>query len=223
MEIAKNCTRKQKTRSKTCVVASAVRVLSGKCYPALFSGMTPAPLIRRAAQRVTVLCAAVCLLLTSPAHAQRVPDREPVPPPPPPPPAHAAVLAVVDSALAAINTGDGNALSDVMTDSGQVYAARERDGVPTYTMRTAASQRAAGRRPPIIERGFDAEVRIVGTMAWVWLPYDLYTNGKWSHCGVDQFTLVQVQSAWRIVNLTYSVEQPPACRMHPSGPPKENR
>jgi hypothetical protein len=36
---------------------------------------------------------------------------------------------------------------------------------------------------------------------------------------VDQFTLVRVGTAWRIVNLTYSVEQPPVCRMHPDGPP----
>lgn len=130
-----------------------------------------------------------------------------------------AVLAVVDSAMAAINSGDMIALSNVMTDSGQVYAARERDGVPMVTMRTAASQRAAGRRNPIIERGFAAEVRIAGTMASVWLPYDLWIDGKWSHCGIDQFTLVRVGTAWRIVNLTYSVEQPPACRMHPDGPP----
>jgi hypothetical protein len=51
------------------------------------------------------------------------------------------------------------------------------------------------------------------------LPYDLWAEGKWSHCGVDQFTLVRVGTTWRIVNLTYSVEQPPVCRMHPDGPP----
>jgi hypothetical protein len=133
--------------------------------------------------------------------------------------AQSAVMAVVDSAMAAINSGDMIALSNVMTDSGQVYAARDRNGVPVFTMRTAASQRAAGQRPPIVERGFDAEVRIAGTMASVWLPYDLWIDGKWSHCGIDQFTLVQVGSAWRIANLTYSVEQPPACKLHPAGTP----
>lgn len=134
-------------------------------------------------------------------------------------PQQARVMAVVDSAMAAINSGDMIALSNLMTDSAQVYAARDRNGAPAFVMRTAASQRATGRRAPIIERGFDAEVRIAGTFASVWLPYDLWADGKWSHCGVDQFTLVLVGTTWRIVNLTYSVEQPPACRMHPDGPP----
>jgi hypothetical protein len=134
-------------------------------------------------------------------------------------PEQAAVLAVVDSAMAAINRGDMIALSNTMTDSGQVYATRDVNGTPSFAMRTAASQRAAGQRPPIIERGFDADVRIAGGVASVWLPYDLWFGGKWSHCGVDHFTLVRTGTAWRIANLTYSVEQPPACRMHPSGPP----
>jgi hypothetical protein len=134
-------------------------------------------------------------------------------------PARAAVMAVVDSAMAAINSGNMIALSDLMTDSAQVYAARDVNGRPSFTMRTAAAQRATGQRTPIIERGFDADVRIAGTMASVWLPYDLWANGKWSHCGIDQFTLTLLGRTWRIVNLTYSVEQPPACRLHPDGPP----
>lgn len=129
------------------------------------------------------------------------------------------VMAVVDSAMAAINSGDMIALSNLMTDSAQVYAARDRNGAPAFVMRTVASQRATGRRAPIIERGFNPDVRVAGTFASVWLPYDLWADGKWSHCGVDQFTLVLVGNAWRIVNLTYSVEQPPVCRMHPDGAP----
>lgn len=132
--------------------------------------------------------------------------------------ARAAVLAVVDSAMAAINAGEMVRLSDLMTPEGQVYAARMIDGAPAYRMRTAAEQRAQGKRPPIIERGFDPDVRVAGEIAVVWLPYDLYVDKRWSHCGVDVFTLVRTGAAWRIANLTYSVEQPPACSVHPSGP-----
>lgn len=130
----------------------------------------------------------------------------------------AAVLAVVDSAMAAINAGEMVRLSDLMTPEGQVYAARLMDGTPGYRMRTAAEQRAQGQRPPIIERGFSPDVRVAGEIAVVWLPYDLYVERRWSHCGVDVFTLVRTGPAWRIANLTYSVEQPPACAVHPSGP-----
>lgn len=134
-----------------------------------------------------------------------------------------AVMAVVDSAMHFINTGDGARLSDLMTPEAQVYAASTRSGQPGYRMRTAESQRAAGRRDPIIERGFSPDVRIAGTIAVVWLPYDLYVNNAWSHCGVDVFTLVLVGEHWRIANLTYSIEQPPACRVHPDGPASGTR
>lgn len=132
-------------------------------------------------------------------------------------PTQRAVLAVVDSAMTFIQSGEMIRLSDVMTPEAQIYATSARDGAPTYRMRTAPQQRATGSRAPIIERGYDAEVRVAGTMAVVWMPYDLYVDRKWSHCGVDVFTLMQDGSAWRIVNLSYTVEQPPACAVHPSG------
>jgi hypothetical protein len=160
-----------------------------------------------------LLRAALCLVAPATLAAQATTTTRP------PTPEQAAVLAVVDSAMAAINRGDMVALSAVMTDSGQVYAARERNGTPVVTMRTAAAQRAAGQRPPIIERGFDADIRIAGHIASVWLPYDLWAEGKWAHCGIDHFTLVRAGTVWRIANLTYSVEQPPACRLHPAGTP----
>lgn len=128
-------------------------------------------------------------------------------------------MAVVDSALDAINAGNLIALADLMLPEAQMYPAREREGKGTYNLRTAADLRARAEWPPIIERGFDAEVRASGTVAMVWLPYDLYAADKWSHCGVDVFTLVRAGTVWRIANLTYSIEQPPACRTHPSGPP----
>jgi hypothetical protein len=159
----------------------------------------------------TLLLSAATLVCASPLSAQQY-DTLAV---------RTAVLAVVDSALGYINTGNMTGLSDMMTPEGQVYAARERDGAGgAFTMRTVAAQRATVQRAPIIERGFNPTVHLAGTIASVWLPYDLWADGKWSHCGIDHFTLVKVGSAWRIANLTYTIEQPPACRMHPDGVPK---
>jgi hypothetical protein len=63
-------------------------------------------------------------------------------------------------------------------------------------------------------------VKIAGRLATVWLPYDFHIDGKWSHCGVDAFTMLKVGEQWRIAVLAWTVEQPPACRPHPDGPPQ---
>jgi hypothetical protein len=80
-----------------------------------------------------------------------------------------------------------------------------------YTSRTGPST--------FTERGFDATARVQDRVAQVWVPYDLYIGDKWSHCGVDTFTLMNVDGRWRVASLIYTIEQPPACRKHPAGPP----
>jgi hypothetical protein len=44
----------------------------------------------------------------------------------------------------------------------------------------------------------------------VWAPYDLWVNKKFSHCGVDVFTLIKTNQGWKIASLVYTVE-PDAC------------
>ena len=59
----------------------------------------------------------------------------------------------------------------------------------------------------------------ISAVGMVWMPYDLYLNGVWSHCGADVFTLVKADGKWSIVSIAWSAEQPPVCEKHPSGPP----
>jgi hypothetical protein len=128
------------------------------------------------------------------------------------------ILAIVDSALAAINRNDPTALTDLVVDEGIFASVRAGDGT-RHSVRTRAVERARQSRGTIVERGFRPEVRISGPVAMVWLPYDLYVNGSWSHCGVDAFTFMKTAGAWKIVTLAWSIEQPPACERHPDGPP----
>jgi Domain of unknown function (DUF4440) len=129
-----------------------------------------------------------------------------------------AVIAVADSALAAITRGDAAGLTDLMVPEAVMYPSSTSGGVTTYRVRSRESQRGASISG-VVERGFKAEARVSGGMAMVWMPYDLYRNGAWSHCGADVFTLVKTEGKWRITSMAWSAEQPPVCEKHPDGPP----
>ncbi len=136
----------------------------------------------------------------------------------PPTDARTAVIAVADSALAAITRGDVIALTDLMLPEGVMFPTSTRDGVTAYRVRTRDAQRN-GPMNGLVERGFTPTAMVNGGVAMVWMPYDLYVNGAWSHCGADVFTLVKDKGTWRIAAMAWSAEQPPVCEKHPSGPP----
>lgn len=136
---------------------------------------------------------------------------------------HAAVVAIADSALAAISRNDFVALTDLMVDEATVVATVERDGIAQARVSTRAEWRARAPGPRLTERGWRPTVQLQAGIATVWLPYDFYLDGKWSHCGIDTFTLVKRGARWMIVTIAYTVEQPPACEPHPDGPPGEAR
>jgi len=135
--------------------------------------------------------------------------------------ARAEVLAVTEAALEHISNEDMVALTDLMIEGAAVASVRvdPRSGAVSSGIRYRADERANTPTADLVERGFDPEVMISGPMAMVWLPYDFYSDGAWSHCGVDIFTLFRLDEGWRIATISYTVEQPPACRRHPDGPP----
>jgi hypothetical protein len=69
----------------------------------------------------------------------------------------------------------------------------------------------------IVERYWDAEVRIQAPIATVWTPYDLYVDGEFSHCGIDAVQLLESDGRWVITGGTYTVETE-GCPESPLGP-----
>jgi hypothetical protein len=131
----------------------------------------------------------------------------------------AAALAVADSALAAVSRSDFVAFTDLMLDSAVTFSAGMRNGQYRLQFNTRAGQRSFRTTARFTERGYHPTALVSGPVAMVWLPYDFYQDGKWSHCGVDVFTLLKTDGGWRIATLVWSVDQPPACAPHPDGPP----
>lgn len=129
------------------------------------------------------------------------------------------VLAIADQALELISAEDFVGLTDLMLDTGMAYSSRLRDGKYLVRSQTYAEQRGAEADADFVERGFNPTVLVSGPLATIWYPYDFYTDGTWSHCGVDVFNLLRTDDGWRIASMLWSAEQPPACAAHPDGPP----
>ena len=70
----------------------------------------------------------------------------------------------------------------------------------------------------LLERMWNPTVLVQGRIATVWTPYDFHREGRFSHSGIDVFTLVFTEGRWRIASLTYTVE-PDLPSAHPAGPP----
>ena len=62
-------------------------------------------------------------------------------------------------------------------------------------------------------------VLVNGELATVWTPYDFYVGTEFSHCGIDVATVLNDGGTRRIVALSWTRLQPPACALHPEGPP----
>jgi hypothetical protein len=42
-------------------------------------------------------------------------------------------------------------------------------------------------------------IQVDGAMAHAWTPYEFYVNGKFSHKGVNAFTLFKDKDTWKII------------------------
>ena len=127
---------------------------------------------------------------------------------PPPTSEEGQVLAPIQRIFDALTAGDAAAVLAATRPEGRATVAAERpDG--TRSVRTlewsafAATLKPGG--PRRVERfvGTPA-VEVDGDIAMVWPPFDFTVDGKLSHCGVNHFSLVRENAAWKVLNVTWS-------------------
>lgn len=131
------------------------------------------------------------------------------------------ILAALQLLFDALETGDDALLRSVMDPSVVMHFSETRDGVTTYGSATldGLATRITTSDVPLVERMWDPVVSVDGPLATIWTPYDFYAGTAFSHCGVDAANLLETEAGWRIVALSWTRLQPPACSLHPEGPP----
>ncbi len=118
------------------------------------------------------------------------------------------VLRIAQQFFIALEKQDSLAFKNIfLTDAYNYYVGVENDSVRTGGQPSVRYRFRADRI--IKERMREAQVsmQIHERIAMIWAPYDLWVNDKYSHCGVDVFTLLKTQKGWKIASLAYSIEK----------------
>lgn len=132
-----------------------------------------------------------------------------------------AILATVQKFFDTMAARDAKGAAEIFAEEGQFYSVRVIDGkkvVRTFSNREHLEGLSV-RKDDWYERMWDPQVFIRGDIASVWTPYDFWVNGEWSHCGIDQVTLVRIEGKWKITGGAYTVEK--ECEPSPLGPLKK--
>ena len=155
-----------------------------------------------------VLTFIVCLAASRPLEAQE--DE-----------ASAAALAVVQRFFDSMRDRDSIAATATLLETGQFISTRAgADGGPTLRAQPFRDYVATVARLPddYLERMWNPTVLLRGDVAMVWAPYDFHVNGRFSHCGIDVFSLLRTADGWKIAAGAYTVERE-GCAPSPLGPP----
>ncbi len=107
-------------------------------------------------------------------------------------------------------TGDTLKMKSVMHPNmtmQRAYLDKEQQNVLLYTNPANLLKYAAttGQNQEWEEKLTDYVVSSDGNLVHVWTPYEFYTDGKFSHCGANSFTLVYTDDSWKILNLIDSI------------------
>ena len=132
------------------------------------------------------------------------------------------VLSIIDRFFGYMAVRDTIGMATILEAKGS-FAAVGIDGNDTVPRMTSHAHFIAGLQQGtevLLERYWDAEVRMDRSVAVVSCPYDFHKDGEFSHCGLDIFTLVKHPDGWHIAGAVFSMQRE-GCPPSPLGPVKK--
>jgi len=119
-----------------------------------------------------------------------------------------AVITTVQKFFAAMATRDTSATLEVLLPEGQYFSIREDSSQISIrnTTHTEYLHNLRTSNDNWVEKMREPEVLLHDRVALLWTKYNFYRNGKFSHCGIDAFSLLKTAEGWKIVGFVYNVE-----------------
>ena len=124
------------------------------------------------------------LLISSFSFAQNTSEKEIVKP--------------IETLFNAMKSADSLGVINAFSGSAIMQTFGKNQEIRTDKVEDFAKQVGASKAGDLDERFTISKILVDGNMASVWVPYQFYYKGNFSHCGVNSFQLAKINNEWKI-------------------------
>ena len=126
----------------------------------------------------------IFLLISSFSFAQNTSEKE--------------IIKPIENLFNAMKSADSLGVINAFSGSAMMQTFGKNQEIRTDKVEDFAKQVAASQAGDLDERFTISKILVDGNMASVWVPYQFYYKGNFSHCGVNSFQLAKINNEWKI-------------------------
>jgi len=118
-----------------------------------------------------------------------------------------AIKKTLNHFFESLENQDTNLLKKVSFMEGQIWTINNIKNPTSHKMRFFRDDLTSfDPAVALLETPLSFDIKIHNGLAVAWVPYEFRVNGKFSHCGIDVFTLVKKDKSWKIINVSYTLD-----------------
>lgn len=108
------------------------------------------------------------------------------------------IIKPIETLFNAMKSADSLGVKNAFSGSAIMQTFGKNQEIRTDKVEGFAKQVGASQAGDLDERFTISKILVDGNMASVWVPYQFYYKGNFSHCGVNSFQLAKINNEWKI-------------------------
>ena len=108
------------------------------------------------------------------------------------------IIKPIENLFNAMKSADSLGVKNAFSGSAIMQTFGKNQEIRTDKVEDFAKQIVASQAGDLDERFTISKILVDGNMASVWVPYQFYYKGNFSHCGVNSFQLAKINNEWKI-------------------------
>lgn len=108
------------------------------------------------------------------------------------------IIKPIENLFQAMKSADSLGVKNAFSGSAIMQTFGKNQEIRTDKVEDFAKQVGASQAGDLDERFTISKILVDGNMASVWVPYQFYYKGNFSHCGVNSFQLAKINNDWKI-------------------------